>query len=109
MGYNRDLEDRIDHLRGGLGAITKKKMFGGVGYLINGKMCFGIHQEFLVLRVSPEKAAELMKSEYVTPFDITGRPMKGWILVSPDILESEKQLLDTLMLGFNFAKTLPKK
>jgi TfoX/Sxy family transcriptional regulator of competence genes len=109
MGYNRDLEYRIDHLMSRLGEITKKKMFGGIGYLINGKMCFGIHQEFLVLRVSPEKAQELMKSEYVTPFDITGRPMKGWILVSPDILESEEQLLDTLRLGIGFAETLPKK
>ena len=109
MGYNQDLEDKIDRLIDRLGDIAKKRMFGGVGYLINGNMCFGIHKESLVLRTSPEKAEELMRSEYITPFDITGRPMKGWVLVSPDILETDGQLLDMLKLGVSLAETLPKK
>ncbi|MFC2045781.1 hypothetical protein ACFLUH_03790 [Chloroflexota bacterium] len=50
-----------------------------------------------------------MRSEYVTPFDITGKPMKGWVLLSPDILESDDQLLDMLRIGVSFAETLPKK
>ena len=77
MAYNIDLEHRIDKVIDRLGYITKKKMFGGVGYLMNGNMCFGIHKEYLILRMSLEKSEELLKSEYVTPFDITGRPMKG--------------------------------
>jgi TfoX/Sxy family transcriptional regulator of competence genes len=109
MGYNLDLEYRIDHLIARLGDITRKKMFGGVGYLINGNMCFGIHKEFLVLRTLPEKADELLESEYITPFDITGKPMKGWVLVSPDMLETEDQLLDMLKLGISYAETLPSK
>jgi hypothetical protein len=84
-------------------------MFGGVGYLLNGNMCFGIHRESLVLRTFPEKADELMKSEYYTPFDITGRPMKGWVLVSPDAVETEDELLDVLKLGARFVETLPEK
>ena len=109
MGYNEDLEDKIDRLIDRFGEIAKKKMFGGIGYLINDNMCFGIHKESLVLRTSPEKAEELMRSEYVTPFDITGKPMKGWVLVSPDVLETEDQLLDMLRLGVSFTETLPKK
>lgn len=109
MSYNLDLEDRIDRVTDRLGEIANKKMFGGVGYLINGNMCFGIHKESLVLRTSPEKAEELMKSEYVTPFDISGKSMKGWVLVSPDVLETDDQLLDILKLGVSFAETLPKK
>jgi TfoX/Sxy family transcriptional regulator of competence genes len=109
MGYNVDLEDRIDRLMGGFGEVTKKKMFGGVCYLIKGNMCFGIHKESLIVRISPDKAEELMRSEYVIPFDITGKPMKGWVLVSPDIVETDEQLLDMMKLGVNFAKTLPKK
>lgn len=109
MGYNLDLEDKIDRLLDRIGEITKKKMFGGIGYLINGNMCFGIHKESLVLRTSPEKAEELMISEYVTPFDITGKPMKGWVSVSPDVLETEDELLEMLTLGVSFAETLPKK
>jgi TfoX/Sxy family transcriptional regulator of competence genes len=109
MGYNEDIEGRIDRLLDRIATITKKRMFGGIGYLFQGNMCFGIHKKSLLLRVSPQKSEELMRSEYVTPFDITGKPMKGWVLISPDILETEEQLLETLMLGFNFAKTLPKK
>jgi TfoX/Sxy family transcriptional regulator of competence genes len=53
MGYNIDLEDRTDRLKDRLGEIDKKKMFGGIGYLLNGNMCFGIHKESLILRTSP--------------------------------------------------------
>ena len=109
MGYNQDLEDKIDRLIDRLGDIIKKKMFGGVGYLINGNICFGIQKESLVLRISQDKADELMKSEYFTPFDITGKPMKGWVLVSPDVLETDDELLEMLTLGVSFAETLPKK
>ena len=109
MAYNLDLEDKIDHLIDRFGNVTKKKMFGGVGYLINGNMCFGIHKEALVLRTFPEKAEELLKSEYVTPFDTIGKPMKGWVLVSPDVLESDDKLMKMLRPGIRFAETLPKK
>ena len=84
-------------------------MFGGVGYLINGNMCFGIHKEFLIVRTSLEKADDLLKSEYITPFDITGKPMKGWLKVPSDFVEAEDQLFNMLKLGVNFAKTLPIK
>jgi len=109
MVYNLDLEDKIDRLTDRLGSITKKKMFGGIGYLINGNMCFGIHKEFLIIRTSLEKADDLLESEYVTPFDITGKPMKGWVKVSPDYVETEDQLMNMLQLGASFAETLPGK
>lgn len=84
-------------------------MFGGVGYLMKGNMCFGIHQESLLLRTSLQQSEALMESEYFTPFDITGKPMKGWVLVSPDVLETDDQLLDFLSLSIDFVKTLPDK
>ena len=79
MAYNIDLEDRIDKLTFQLDDIAKKKMFGGICYLLNGNICFGIHKDSLVLRTSKARSEELLKSEYITPFDITGRPMKGWL------------------------------
>jgi TfoX/Sxy family transcriptional regulator of competence genes len=109
MPYNLDLEYRIDILTGRLGEVTKKKMFGGVGYLLDGKMCFGIHKEYLIIRTSIEKAEELLKREYIETFDITGKPMKGWLMVSPDYVETEDQLLEMLRLGVRFVETLPKK
>lgn len=109
MAYDLDLESRIDEVIDALGDITKKKMFGGVGYLLNGNMCFGIHKDELVVRTSKEKADELLKQDEVRPFDITGRPMKGWILVSQDILETDEELSAMLLEGSQFATTLPPK
>ena len=109
MAYNIDLEQRIDKLASRFGDISKKRMFGGIGYLMNGNMCFGIHKEYLIIRTSPEKSEELFKSEYVTPFNITGRPMKGWLLVSPDAVETKEQLLDMLQIAASFAAALPGK
>ena len=109
MAYNVDLEHRIDKLINRLGDIGKKKMFGGIGYLMNGNMCFGIHKEYLVLRTPTAKSKELLRSEYVSPFAITGRPMKGWLLISPDAVETEDQLLDMLQIATSFVETLPQK
>ena len=109
MPYNLDLEYRIDGLTDRFGELTKKNMFGGVGYLLNGNMCFGIYKEYLIIRTSVEKAEYLLNSEYIKPFDITGRPMKGWLMVSPDYVETEEQLLEVLQLGVDFAENLPKK
>ena len=110
MAYNHDLEYRIDRLTDRFGEITKKKMFGGVCYLLNGNMCFGIYREFLIVRTSTDKTGDLLQNEvYIKPFDITGKPMKGWIMVSPDVLETEDELLEMLKLGISFAETLPKK
>ena len=109
MPCNLDLEYRIDRLANRFGEVTKKKMFGGVGYLLNGNMCFGIHEDYLIVRTSIEKANDLLKEEYVKLFDITGRPMKGWVMVSPDYVETEDKLLEMMTLGFNFAEALPSK
>jgi len=109
MAYDQNLENQIDLVRTRFGLLVKKKMFGGVGYMINGNMCFGIHKNFLVVRTSVEIAEKLLKKEHVSVFDITGRPMKGWLLVGPEILQSDSELLTMLETGLSFAVTLPEK
>jgi TfoX/Sxy family transcriptional regulator of competence genes len=109
MPYNLDLEKKIDHLTAHTEKYIKKKMFGGVGYLLDGNMVFGIHRQSLVLRTSPERAAELLKKGTAAVFDITGRPMKGWLLISPTNLQNEKHLSELLEISLEFVKTLPPK
>ncbi len=109
MSYNTDLEYRIDRLAERLGVPGKKKMFGGVGYLLNGNMCFGIHKEYLIVRTTPEKVQKLLDKEEIRPFDLTGRAMKGWAMVSPDYVETDERLLEMLKLGADFAAELPPK
>jgi hypothetical protein len=109
MPYNLDLEQKLDSLAPRFGALVKKKMFGGIGYLMNGNMVFGIHRQALVLRTSSESTEELLKNEFVSVFEISGRPMKGWLLISLEGLKTEKRLLELLNLAVDYVKTLPPK
>ncbi len=109
MPYSLDLERRIDGLVGKLGVVDKKKMFGGIGYMANGNMCFGIHKDFFILRVSEQKGDELMKSKHAGPFEMTRQPMKGWLQFAPEGVKNDDQLLSLMRLGFEFASSLAKK
>jgi TfoX/Sxy family transcriptional regulator of competence genes len=109
MPYNLDLEQKIDRFTGLNWNFEKKKMFGGVGYMLNGNMAFGIHKQSLIVRTTAALAEEMIKTGAAHAFDITGRPMKGWLMITPENLKTEKQLAELLELGFAFAKTLQKK
>lgn len=91
MAYNLKLAERIRSELNGI-PFVEKKMFGGVGFLINGNMACGVHKDDLIVRVDPEKHEKLLKKTHTKPFDITGRPMKGWLLVEADGCKTPKQL-----------------
>jgi TfoX/Sxy family transcriptional regulator of competence genes len=109
MPYDLDLEKRLERLSAPLGSFTRKVMFGGVGYMLKGSMAFGIHKQSLLIRISPEAAEEMLKKDNISVFAMTGRPMKGWLLVSPEGLKSDKQLSDYLKLAVECAQNLPVK
>jgi TfoX/Sxy family transcriptional regulator of competence genes len=69
MPYSKEIEDRIDALITPWPNIEKKKMFGGICYLINGNICFGIWKEYLIVRTSVETAEEKLQERQVKPFD----------------------------------------
>ena len=87
----------------------EKKMFGGVGFLIHGNLACGVHKDGMIVRVDPEKHSALLKKPHARPFDLTGRPMKGWLVVDPDGYKTEKQLTIWVKEGVEFALTLPAK
>jgi len=91
MAFNEKLAERI---RAGFQntKYVEKKMFGGVGFLIRGNMACGIHKNNLIVRVNPDKHERLLKKKHTRVFDITGRPMKGWLMVEPDGYKTSKQL-----------------
>ena len=101
-----------ERLRLGLGrqrGLEEKKMFGGVGFLINGNLACGVHGNELIVRVDPEKHAQLLKRPHAKPFDMTGRPMKGWLMVGAAGCKTDKQLNTWIQEGVGFAVTLPPK
>jgi TfoX/Sxy family transcriptional regulator of competence genes len=109
LAYNVDLELRIDSLASLFPKLGKRRMFGGICYLLNGNMCAGIYREYLIVRTSEEIARGLLKSKDVKPFDITGKAMKGWVMVSPDYVETNDELFSLVKLGIDFAESLPRK
>lgn len=108
MAYNLELAERIRAQLVGT-PFVEKKMFGGVGYLLYGNMACGVHREDLIVRVEPDEHEALLKKPHAKPFDLTGRLMKGWILVEADGLKTEKQLRAWVQEGVAFALTLPPK
>lgn len=108
MAYNESLAKRIDVLIKGKKGFSRKEMFGGVGYLLNGNMCVGIHKDDLIIRYDPKMTEEINKTGNVRAFDITGRPMKGWSLVNSEGIKGAA-LKKWFELSLGFAKSLPKK
>jgi len=109
MAFSESLALRVRQILSSRRGIAEKKMFGGVGFLLNGNMCVGIWKNSLIARIDPESYEDALKEEYVRKFDITGRPMKGWILVEPDGIETDAQLSQWVERSLEFVSTLPKK
>ena len=109
MPYNTALEDQIEDITLSWDSIEKKKMFGGICYLLNGNMCFGIWKDYLIVRMTSELAAEKLNNDYVREFDITGKPMKGWVMVEKGSWDKRDELTRWLDIGRLFALTLQKK
>lgn len=108
MAYNIKLAERIRSQLDGF-PFVEKKMFGGVGFLLNGNMACGVNKDDLIVRVDPEKHAALLKKPHARPFDLTGRPMKGWLVVAGDGVKTDKQLNTWINEGVEFALTLSPK
>jgi TfoX/Sxy family transcriptional regulator of competence genes len=109
MPYSESLAERIRHVLGGRKEIEEKKMFGGVGFLLGGNMLVGVWQTSLIARIGADQYGAALKKPHVREFDITGRPMKGWVMVEPDGIDNDKQLSRWIEEALNFVETLPAK
>jgi TfoX N-terminal domain len=110
MPYDPGLAARLEELLENSKGFEQKKMFGGIGWLLNGNMCIGVYKEWLIARVGEETAKKIFKEKYVKPMDITGKPMKGWAMIAPAGIEEEKQLERYISFAEKFVRTLtPKK
>ena len=109
MPYNEKLEARISKIVSGWQNTAAKKMFGGICHLISGNMFCGVYKDFLILRIGEPSAEEAFELPYVKPFDITGRAMKGWIMVDERGFKSDQDLKKWLLKAKHFAVNLPPK
>ena len=110
MAYDEKLAERIRKVLGGKRkGITEKKMFGGIAWLLDGKMFVGIAKGELMVRVGPDEHDKAMAKPNVRPMDFTGRPMKGYVFVKPAGIAKDAALAAWVDQAAEHAATLPAK
>lgn len=109
MPYNPEVQERINTVQKNWPDVVEKKMFGGVCSLMRGNMVCGVYKDNLILRLGVEAADLALKQPHCYPFDITGRPMKGWVMVAPEGFTEDAALEAWLAKARTFVQTLPPK
>src|SRR5688572_30036021 len=82
MGYDERLVERLRALLVTRRGVSEKKMFGGVAFLLDGKMFVGVNDADLMVRVGPDAHARALARAHVRPMDFTGRPLTGYVYVA---------------------------
>jgi TfoX/Sxy family transcriptional regulator of competence genes len=109
MAFSETLAERIRQRLARRKKVVERKMFGGVGFLLNGNLLVGVWKDSLIVRLGPDEGAEALLEPHVREFDITGRPMKGWIMVEPEGVTGDDQLKGWVQRAVKFVGTLPGK
>lgn len=109
MAFSEELAMRIRDAVAGRRSLLEKKMFGGVGFLLHGNMLVGVWKDSLIVRLGPDAYDDALLEPHVREFDITGKPMKGWVMVEPEGVRDDEPLKVWIERATKFVKTLPKK
>jgi TfoX/Sxy family transcriptional regulator of competence genes len=109
MPYDEGLAQRVREVMETAPGYAEKEMFGGICFLLHGNMASGIVGDDLIVRVGPEAYQASLRQPHARVFDLTGRPMKGWITVATEGLASDATLEQWLSQGIRHATTLPPK
>ncbi|HWF43938.1 MAG TPA: TfoX/Sxy family protein [Candidatus Kapabacteria bacterium] len=112
MAYNEALTKRVREAFAGISDVEEKKMFRGITFMVNGKMCVGVSGDELMCRIDPEVQTTVMEKEGVRLMMIKGRPMMGFVYVSEENVRSKKDFDFWIHLALDFnpnAKPSKKK
>ena len=109
MPFDETLAGCIRDALAGTRGVEEKKMFGGVGFLLYGNILVGVWKDALIVRVGPDHYDDALLEPHVREFDITGKPMKGWVLVESEGIEEDDRLKEWIQRATTFVGTLPRK
>lgn len=109
MAYDEGLAQRIREMLEEIPEVVEKKMFGGIGFLLQGNMAVGVNKEDLIVRVGAEGFEKYVAEPQARAFDFTGRPMQGWVMVAPEGYESDEDLIRWVQRGVEYAQSLAPK
>jgi len=108
VAYDEELADLVRMELGGEPDLSERKMFGGVGLMVSGNLAVGVNGNELMVRVGPDAHDEAVAMEGVRIFDGGARPMRGWVLVDPEVV-GDARLTGWIERGRAFAASLPAK
>jgi TfoX/Sxy family transcriptional regulator of competence genes len=109
MAYDEQLAERVHEVLVAQSGVVQKRMFGGLAFMVNGNMSVGIDRDRLMVRVGPEGYEEALARPHCQPMDITGRPMRGFVMVGAAGVSTGEELEEWVRMGVQFAMSLPKK
>ena len=112
MAYSENLANRVRESLAEIPKVEEKKMFRGLAFLVNGKMCVNVSGEELMCRFDPALQDTIAEKNGFRTMIMKGRELKGYGYVSPDVIKSKKdfEYWINLCLEFNSnAKSLKKK
>ncbi len=104
MAYNEKLENRIREALVHLPEVEEKKMFGGVAFMVNGKMCITVGKDRIMCRINPAYHDEAIKSKGIQTVIMRGREYKGYVHINEDVLKTKKNFDQWIGLALDFNK-----
>jgi hypothetical protein len=107
--YDDQLASRVRALVSGDASMSERKMFGGLSFMTNGHMCFGVVGDDLMVRIGPDRWEQSLAMPYTREMDFTGRSMRGMVYVSSEGLSEDSELRLWIDAGLDYASTLPPK
>lgn len=109
MGYDETLAARVRRALARRRGLTEQWMFGGLAFLLDGRMCCGVIDRDLVVRVGRPRYEEALARPHVRQMDFTGRPLRGYVYIAPGGCASDPQLREWVGWGVDVVATLPAK
>lgn len=109
MAFDESLAARIRDALARRKNVEERKMFGGICFLLNGNLLVGVWKDSLIARLGPDEGEAALLEPHVKVFDITGKPMRNWVLVEPEGIEDDDQLQAWIDLATKFVRMLPRK
>lgn len=107
LAYDEELDARVAEVVTPWGA-TRKTMFGGTGYMLNGHLLGGVYKQRLLVRLSVEEGAEALAEPDTAPFDMMPHPMPGWVTIGTEGAAGDG-LRCWLERARTYAESLPPK
>lgn len=109
MAYDEPLAQRVRALLGHRQGLAERRMFGGLCFTLDGRMCSGVLGADLVVRVTPDDFADALAEPGARPMDFTGRPMKGFLFVDRRGTGADEALAEWIERGVRCARAQPPK